>query len=137
MSFGGVIACPQIEQMEEANRIDRTELLLQSNQPPAVKLDERGGDRGVGTLGLKIREIQGIGNEVISPPPSGNNARVPNTEPFILARCLHLGFPHADHCDGFADGVENFQFKAGLLTGSARILLDNGGEIPPAKSGFG
>lgn len=128
--------------MKEAHRIDRPELLLQSSQPPAVKLDERGGGRGIGTHGLKIREIQGIGNEVISikrsnTPSSRNNARVPNTEPFVLAGCLHLGFPHADHCDGFANGVENFQFIAGLLTGSARILLYNGGEIPPAKSGFG
>jgi hypothetical protein len=70
-------------------------------------------------------------------PSSRNNARVPNTEPFVLARCLHLGFPYADHRNGVADGVETFQFKAGLLTGSARILLDNGGEISPAKSGFG
>jgi hypothetical protein len=128
--------------MKESDRIDRAELLLQSRQPPAVKLDGRGGGRGVGTHGLKIREIQGIGNEVISikrsnTPSSRNNARVPNTESFVLAGCLHLGFPHADHRDGIADGVENFQFIAGLLTGSTRILRYNSGEISPAKPGFG
>ena len=126
----------RIEQTKEANRIDRTELLPQSNQPPAVKLDGRGGGRSVGTPSLKIREIQGIGNEVISPPHPATTPACRTQSLSSWRGCLHLGFPYADHRDGVADGVENFQFIAGLLTGSARIPLNNGGEISPAKSGF-
>ena len=42
LAFGGEIARSRIEKMEESDRIDRSELLLQCRQPPAVEFDGRG-----------------------------------------------------------------------------------------------